>query len=171
MPRFKDYPDFQPNLTPRQMCRQGIFLDWGGYWRPIDSAVVGRRLHDQDREFPFLRNVPRAYLVDPSKNVSRNRFGVSCGSGLEAWEAKGWIHPQDPYGWVQWYCRFYQGRRTADDARQIQRWLRLAGPRGRFRRMLQNKIAASGAAYDDVRVSPTIRQVLLQWGYDSTRPQ
>ena len=25
------------------------------------------------------------------------------------------------YGWFQWYCRFYQGRRTSDDIRQISR--------------------------------------------------
>lgn len=21
------------------------------------------------------------------------------------WESSGWIVPQDPYGWFQWYCR------------------------------------------------------------------
>jgi hypothetical protein len=24
------------------------------------------------------------------------------------WEQSGWIVAQDPYGWFQWYCRFYQ---------------------------------------------------------------
>ena len=27
----------------------------------------------------------------------------------------------DPYGWFQWYCRFYQGRRSSDDERQVGR--------------------------------------------------
>ena len=34
------------------------------------------------------------------------------------------------YGWFQWYCRFFQGRRSEDDVRQIQRWLKICGPTG-----------------------------------------
>ena len=37
-------------------------------------------------------------------------------------------YKQDPYGWFQWYCCFYRGRRTDYDRRQIDRWLKLAGP-------------------------------------------
>jgi len=39
--------------------------------------------------------------------------------GLQAWETSGWIVQQDPFGWFQWYCRFYVGRRSLDDDRQI----------------------------------------------------
>lgn len=34
-----------------------------------------------------------------------------------------WLHPQDPKGWLQWYDRYDQGRRTDDDQRQVKRWL------------------------------------------------
>jgi hypothetical protein len=37
-----------------------------------------------------------------------NRYKVKCGASLEMWEQSGWIVAQDPYGWFQWYCRFYQ---------------------------------------------------------------
>ena len=57
------------------------------------------------------------------------------------------------------------GRRTNDDQRQIDRWLRLAGPKGRFRNNLMNKIIKSGKSYNDKSVSPVIRQVLQHWGY------
>ena len=37
---FKDYPDFQPNLTPRDIFELGSF--GGTYWRPIYSSVTGQ---------------------------------------------------------------------------------------------------------------------------------
>ena len=98
-----------------------------------------------------------------------NKYGVKCGSSLESWEKSGWIVKEDPYGWFQWYCRFYKGRRMYDDERQINRWLKLAGPNGRFRRRLMNEIIKKGKKYDDPSVSPVIRQVLLHWGYELTR--
>jgi len=33
-----------------------------------------------------------------------------------------WINKQDPLGWLQWYERYSDGRRTEDDSRQIKRW-------------------------------------------------
>lgn len=33
-----------------------------------------------------------------------------------------WINPQDPHGWLQWYDRYTNGRRTDDDDRQVKRW-------------------------------------------------
>ena len=34
----RDYPEFQPNLTPREIFTRGSF--GGGYWRPINSGVL-----------------------------------------------------------------------------------------------------------------------------------
>ena len=79
-------------------------------------------------------------IVSQKYDKKINKYGVKCGSSLEAWESSGWIDKQDPYGWFQWYCRFYRGRRTKDDRRQIDRWLKLAGPKGRFRNRLLNMI-------------------------------
>jgi hypothetical protein len=69
---------------------------------------------------------------------------------------------------VQWYCRFVQGRRTADDARQIKRWAACAGAKGRWRNQLCGKVFSANAAHSDVRVSPVMRQTLLHWGYELT---
>ena len=88
-----------------------------------------------------------------------------AGSSLLEWEQKDWIVEQDPYGWVQWYCRFYAGRRSPDDKRQIKRWLNYTGPNGRFKKQLINKLKAAKAKYDDPTISPVIRQGLLQWAY------
>ena len=34
-------------------------------------------------------------------------------------------------GWFMWYCRFYLGRRSRDDDRQIGRWKNCTGPKGK----------------------------------------
>ena len=66
----------------------------------------------------------------------------------------------------QWYCMFYRGRRCNDDARQISRWLKSAGPKGRFRSQLCNKILAAKTTCNDTSISPVIRQTLLHWGLE-----
>ena len=35
---FHDYPDFKPNLTPKEMFALGSF--GGTYWRPIKSKFL-----------------------------------------------------------------------------------------------------------------------------------
>ena len=42
-----------------------------------------------------------------------NKYGVKCGGTLDMWESSGWISAIDPYGWFQWYCRFYLGTAPA----------------------------------------------------------
>ena len=37
------------------------------------------------------------------------------------WENTGWNNPIDPYDWFQWCFRYFLGRRSADDERQIKR--------------------------------------------------
>jgi len=67
------------------------------------------------------------------------------------------------------YCRFFQGRRSHDDARQISRWSKCAGLKGRWRNQLCGRIAAArsdGSGWDDATISPVIRQTLLHWAYE-----
>ena len=63
------------------------------------------------------------------------------------------------------YCRFFQGRRSEDDDRQISRFLACAGPNGRWRGNLCGKVLLSGASFDDPSVAPVVRQTLLHWAY------
>jgi len=191
---FPDYPEFKPNLTPSEVILLGSF--GGTYFRTIHSAVCKGVLDGKQvsAEFSKIENwgwkdgkaisLPAGVGSTPCVNKVRgkfdsaimlhsgeyrtevNRFGVKCGGSLFQWEGKGWINEIDPYGWFHWYCRFYLGRRTSDDKRQVQRWLNSAGPKGRFRNQLLNKCTQANKPKTDVSVSPVIRQTLLHWGLE-----
>lgn len=156
--------DFKPNLTPKQIFEKGSF--GGTYWRPIHSSVTGKDYRNQHKKFKFLKNINENKLTRTDYDKSLNKYGVKVGSSLEEWEESGWITKYDPYGWVQWYCNYYEGRRTPDDLRQIRRW---QGINGRFKIRLINMIKEKGATYDDYSVSPKIRQTLLHWGIEITK--
>ena len=96
-------------------------------------------------------------------NTKINKYGVKCGTSLRFWENKGWIKEQDPYGWFQWYCRYWLGRCTSEDERQIKRWNAIVC---RFKGNLVKMVKDKGTKFDDYSVSPKIRQVLLHWGYE-----
>ena len=101
--------------------------------------------------------------------LEKNKYKVKVGLSLEYWENKKWMHPNNPYGWVNWYCDFYMGKRSEDDEWQINRWIKTAGPKSRFRRALINMINKKNTKYDDYTVSPKIRQTLQHWGYQLTK--
>ena len=166
---FPDFPTFRPNLTPKEVLQAGSF--GGTYFRPIKSSVTGLSYCNQHKEFPsdWFEGLDIKTQVCSSKyHASVNKYKVKCGGDLDMWEGSGWISDLDPYGWFQWYCRFYLGRRSTDDDRQIARGLGVCGPKGRFRNQLIGKISRSGAHIDDATVSPVIRQSLQHWGYKLT---
>ena len=92
-----------------------------------------------------------------------NRYGVKCGRTLRFWENKAWINEIDPYGWFQWYVRYWLGRRSKDDERQIKRWKRIVSWfRGKLVKMIKDVDSKS----DDYSILLIIRQILLHWGYE-----
>lgn len=165
---FEDAPAFRPNVAPWEVLRAGAF--GGTYFRAIDSGVTGARYTGAHKEFPaaWFDGMDTARTVtSDTYDKTVNKYGVKCGSTLEQWEAKEWIHASAPFGWFQWYCRFFMGLRHTDDARQIKRWVALASPaKGRFARALATAVKAAGGktALRDASVSPARRQTLLHWG-------
>lgn len=163
---FKDFPEFRPNMTPMEVLQAGSF--GGTYFRPIYSSITKQNYKDVWKELPedWLEGLNISKQVaSPTYREAVNTYKVKCGGSLEMWESSGWIVTQDPYGWFQWYCRFYQGRRTKDDERQISRWAKCAGVKGRWRNNLITKVVRSGCSYDNHTVSPVVRQTLQHWGY------
>ena len=166
---FKLFPDFKPNLTPKQIIQFGSF--GGTYFRPILSGITGKYYKDEWKEFPedwFEGLNIEQHVTSIIPRSSINKYNVKMGGNLDMWESSGWITKIDPYGWFQWYCRFYLGRRTSDDDRQINRWLKTCGPNGRFRITLIRSIIREKTEYDDYKIKPVVRQGMLHWGYELT---
>jgi hypothetical protein len=139
-------PNFEPELTPQQMLRLGVFC--------------GKYMTDARDEFPKSWFVG-ARLAPGSRDCSLNLFGVDASQTLSVWRAKGWIHPDDPRGWFQWYCRYYMGRRMPkEDRRQIRRWRAM---RRHIRQIERN------CEPGDLACRRRQRQALLHWAYDSRR--
>jgi hypothetical protein len=138
-------PEFQPQLTPKQMLELGVF--------------GGKYLCDCTGEFP-ADWFAAAKLSPAGKNPKLNYFGVDASQPLSEWRRKGWIHPDDPRGWFQWYCRYFVGRRMEDDARQIARWKQIARHVAQVRKNCDP---------GDVFCRPRQRQALLHWAYDSRK--
>jgi len=139
-------PEFDPDLTPKEMLRLGVF--------------GGKYMTDCRKEFP--RNwFVQAKLSPERADPALNYFGVTASQPLAEWRRKGWIHPDDPRGWFQWYCRYYMGRRLPqEDARQIKRWKAIR----RHVRQIQQHCERG-----DLLCRRRQRQALLHWAYDSRK--
>jgi hypothetical protein len=136
---------FEPELTPREMLALGVF--------------GGKYMTDGRAEFPKSW-FTRAKLCHERHDAALNFFGVNASQPLSVWRKKGWIYHEDPRGWFQWYCRYYMGRRSLDDERQIARW------RAIRRHVAQIRANCPRRALD---CRPRQRQALLHWAYDSRR--
>lgn len=144
-PEGKNFADdFKPELTPQQMLELGVF---GGHY-----------FEGEQDEYPksWFAHARLSDTHDPECNY----FGVDASQPREEWERKGWIHEQDPRGWFQWYCRYYLGRRSEDDARQVKRWKNMTRHIGQVKAHCQP---------GDELCRPVQRQALLHWAYDSRK--
>ncbi len=139
------HPDFQPELTPKEMLELGVF--------------GGKYLTDCRREFPAAW-FKHARLCHEKHDAKLNLFKVNASQPLAVWKKNGWIYHEDPRGWFQWYCRYYLGRRCPDDERQIKRW------RAMRRHISQIKTNCPARALDCRRRQ---RQALLHWAYDARK--
>ncbi len=137
--------DFHPELTPKQMLQLGVF--------------GGKYMTDCAKEFPsdwFKAAKLCRFEHDPKLNY----FGVTASQPLSVWRKKGWIHEDDPRGWFQWYCRYYMGRRSGDDDRQISRWKAIRRHIAQLKKNCRER---------DLNCRCKQRQALLHWAYDSRK--
>ena len=139
-------PAFKPELTPKEMLTLGVF--------------GGKYMTDCRREFP-ADWFSQARLCREFHDPQLNYFKVNASQPLRVWQEKGWLYPDDPRGWFQWYCRYYLGRRIPEeDQRQIKRWQAIK------RHVAQLKKHCHPG---DLTCRPVQRQALLHWAYDSRK--
>ena len=138
-------PGFVPELSPSRMLALGVF--------------GGKYMTDCAGEFPG-EWFAGAKLCHERHDPELNYFEISASQPLSYWQQKGWIYHEDPRGWFQWYCRYYMGRRCADDARQIRRW-----------KAMRRHIAQiqKNCRKGDLDCRRKQRQALLHWAYDSRK--
>jgi hypothetical protein len=138
-------PEFTPQLTPKQMLELGVF--------------GGKYMTDCAKDFPDDW-FDDAKLSPKGHDPKLNHFGVKASQPLSVWREKGWIHKEDPRGWFQWYCRYYMGRRSDDDERQIKRWKAIKRHVAQIRKNCKR---------GDLKCRARQRQALLHWAYDSRK--
>lgn len=125
--------NFHPLFTPYEMLELGVFD--GDYYCA---------------DHPDFRTAP---II-----TEHNLFCAGASHPLHVWQEKGWITPEDPMGWFQWYTRYYHGRRIAQlDSHQIKRWRSFIARHGA-------QVLKSGNG--DITKRRKQRQSLLHWAAD-----
>ena len=136
--------NYSPNKTPIEIIKEVAFV--GTYIRDIYSNINKKWYKNSWKEFVQLRNIDAKFYASDYYDVNVNKYGVKCGTSLRLWENKGW------------YFRYWLGRRSKDDKRQVNRWKNIVSRiRGKLVKMIRN----AGRKYDDFSISSKIRQILL----------
>lgn len=148
-----EYPNFQPDLTPAEILKAGVGEGW--------------LLRDCFIEFPrewYLEAIEAKKIAPVKPNKIFNKYRVLPVEEIANWKeseenrANLLLEQHDPRGFIQWYFRFYIGRRIPMvDRIRINRWIQ-------FKRKFTKYL--SSCRPGDLNCRPRVKQALLLWALD-----
>ena len=162
--KFKDNKYFSTCYSPLKMIDLGIFGH--GYFgiKDVEESEFKKILNLVPNFSEQINEEIRSKILLSPQNFSLNRYGIRAGLDHTSWIDNKWIHPDDPYGWFNWYVRFYYGRRHKDDFRQINRFRAFIK---RHWGMLNGYCQKSNTPMDQAEYKyQKTCQGLLQWAWD-----
>ena len=69
--------------------------------------MIGKWCKKSWKEFDELKNIDQKYYSSDYYDVKLNKYKVETVALLWLWENKGWINKVDPYGYFQWYFKYF----------------------------------------------------------------
>lgn len=155
-----DLPGFTPIYTPTEILQIGAF--GGAFCYKIGSE----------------RNIPPEVFIGVDKDLyqskmdgTNNFFGVLVSPLAHGYMVPTYIKSQDPFGWFEWYCKFYNGiRRPEVDNVRATQW-KDAVRKYWFYLNSSNYSGEPANRFLDLDFQREARQGLLQFGWDPTRAQ
>ena len=135
---------FGANKTLVEVIKEGAF--GGTYFRDIYSGINYKSYREAWKEFDDLKNIDQSYYCSNYYDVNVNIYKVECGTSVRFLGNNGWNNCIDPCGWFQWHFRYWLGRKSLDDERQITRW---KGDLSRFKGKLAQMIKDLDGRFDD----------------------
>lgn len=162
--QFRDVVSFVTCYSPLRMIELGIFgLGYFGI-RDVDKSSLNNFLVSVPEFSGQIDDEIKSKIYSDPQVFSQNCYGIKAGLDYSYWQDNEWIHPDDPYGWFNWYIQFYYGRRHEDDFRQIRRYRSFVK---RHWGMLKGYCQKAGIPLEQAenRYQKTC-QGLLQWGWN-----
>jgi hypothetical protein len=153
---MSDFPEFKPAYSPKQMLQMGI--------------MEGKYFRDCHNEYPADWFVNAKEAKGPNADPSLNYFKIKSRLSLQEWRRRGWVplnaQDGDIRGQIQWYFRFYSGRRDPNvDAIQIGRWKKFKRHYAQVVKNCKHPKNARGKCSDPMNCRPRARMALLQWAW------
>ena len=155
--KFLNLPGFNPHYTPREILELGVF---GGTY-----FVKYRSQQGLPKElFEGLPTIKYDALVYDKNN---NYFQVDAHQRRRDFNMPNDARVLDPFGWFQWYCRFFYGRRSSSDNYRLAQW---KDELETIMFYITKACEVADKPLTDLTVEKAWRQQALNFGWDSTKP-